>query len=234
LHLSSPPHVSAKRGEGGVLTLSVEAGSRERARQIDAEAVVILAQKVAQRFGTVGASATVLDPAHVAAQTSPTTGRNLLLTTLAGLVIGLALAAALSSGREAVPAVTDPRVERRLQERIDQVSQRERSLAQRAGQLAAREHDLARREEELAAAAAEPEPQAPEPEPEPAPAVSSGAWNVEELERWVDANTAEPMEQVDEWRTYLFFLRQHAAADGSLPPQFDGLIQDVFGDLARD
>ena len=75
---------------------------------------------------------------------------------------------------------------------------------------------------------------APEPAPAPAPAVSSGAWNVEELERWVDANTAEPMEQVDEWRTYLFFLRQHAAADGSLPPQFDGLIQDVFGDLARD
>jgi hypothetical protein len=35
-----------------VLTVSVEPGSRERARQIDAEAVVVLTQKVEQRFGT--------------------------------------------------------------------------------------------------------------------------------------------------------------------------------------
>src|SRR5919198_2747772 len=51
LHLSSPPDVSATIGKGGVLTVSVEAGSRERARQIDAEVVMVLTQKVDQRFG---------------------------------------------------------------------------------------------------------------------------------------------------------------------------------------
>ena len=143
LHLSRPPHISAKRGDGGVLTVSVEAGGRERARQVDAEAVVILAQKVAQRFGTVGASATVLDPAHVAEQTSPTPGRNLLITGLAGLVLGIAAAAAVSSRRASAPAPApvDPAVEERLQSRIGQVTQRERTLAQRAGQLDREAHE---------------------------------------------------------------------------------------------
>jgi hypothetical protein len=141
-----------------VLTLSVEAGSRERARQIDAEAVVILMQKVAQRFRTVGASATVLDPAHVAEQTSPMLRRNLLITGLAGLIIGIATAAALFPVRRTASVSPDPRVERRLQERVTQVTHRERALAQRAGQLAAREKDLERREEELAVASSRPSP----------------------------------------------------------------------------
>ena len=41
LHLASAPHISARSGKGGILTVSVKAGSRERARQIDAEAVVL-------------------------------------------------------------------------------------------------------------------------------------------------------------------------------------------------
>jgi len=39
------------------------------------------------------------------------------------------------------------------------------------------------------------------------------------------------LEQAEEWRTYLFFLREHATSDGSLPRQFDGLVEDVFGAL---
>jgi capsular polysaccharide biosynthesis protein len=202
LHLSSEPDISAKRGDAGVLTVSAEGGSRERARQIDAEAVVILVQKVQQRFSTVRASATVLDPAHVAEQTSPTIGRNLLITGLAGLLVGVAVAAALSP-RARRPRV-DPELEGRLQARIDQVGSREYALARRAGQLAAREHDLERREEEELAAGrrradelaqeeqelerreaeletreaeletreAQPEPE-PEPEPEPTPELES-------------------------------------------------------------
>jgi capsular polysaccharide biosynthesis protein len=151
LHLSSAPHISAERGDSGVLTVSAVGGSRERARQIDAEAVVILLQKVQQRFATVHASATVLDPAHVAEQTSPTPGRNLLITGLAGLLVGLVVAAALSPrARPASPV--DPELEQRLHARIDQVAKRELKLAQAAGQLAAREHDLERRAEEEATA----------------------------------------------------------------------------------
>jgi capsular polysaccharide biosynthesis protein len=147
LHLSAAPHISAKRGGSGVLTVSAEAGSRERARQIDAEALVILEQKVQQRFATVHASATVLDPAHVARQTSPTAGRNLLITGLAGLLVGLAVSTALSP-RARRERQAQLELEQRLQARIGHVSKRERMLAQRAGQLAAREHDLGRREEE--------------------------------------------------------------------------------------
>jgi hypothetical protein len=277
LHLASPPNVSAKSGKGGVLTVSVEEGSRERARQVDAEAVVILTQKVSQRFGSAGVSATVLDPAHVAEQTSPTPGRNLLITGLAGLVAGLALAAALSTGRPARAAsVPDPNVERRLQARIDQVAKRERALAQRAGQLAAREQDLGRREEELAAASSRPSPAEhavtpreqeleqreralargaeelaaraaeleaaaaePEPEPEPLPPVvqapASGSWTLQALEALTrersraGASTA----QQEDWSTYLFLLREHADADGTLPASFDQLVNDVFGPLSR-
>jgi hypothetical protein len=145
LHLASSPKISAKTGEGGVLTVSAKAGSRERARQIDAEVAVILTQKVAQRFGGAGVTATVLDPAHVAEQTSPTPGRDLLITGLAGLVVGCAVAGVLSRGLVRAAPGANPTVERRLQARIDQVAKRERALGRRAGQLAAREQDLERR-----------------------------------------------------------------------------------------
>jgi hypothetical protein len=158
LHLSSPPHVSARRGEAGVLTVSVEAGSRERARQIDAEAVVVLTQKVEQRFGaSVGVSVTMLDPAHAAEQTSPTTGRNFLIAGLLGLGAGLVGGVALRPARRAVEGA-DTQVEQRLRVRIDEVAKRERALARRAGELAAREKQLERREEELAVAASRPSP----------------------------------------------------------------------------
>jgi len=35
----------------------------------------------------------------------------------------------------------------------------------------------------------------------------------------------------EEWGTYLFFLREHADADGTLPSSFDQLINDIFGPL---
>ncbi len=252
LHLSSPPKITASEGTGGVLTVSAHGGSRERARQTDAEAVVILAQKVPQRFP--GARATVLDPAHVAEQTSPTPGRNLLITGVAGLLLGIAAAATLARKRatSATAGAPDPRAERRLQRRIDQVAQRERALAQRAGQLAAREQDLTRRERALEEQRVEPEPQPepaaePRPEPEPAPEVPvapapaaaptavAGTWTLGALETLTrersDAGASQ--EQKDEWSTYLFLLREHADADGTLPASFDQLVNDVFGPLPQ-
>ena len=260
LHLSTPPHVSATSGKGGVLTVSVEAESRERARQIDAEAVVILTQKVAQRFTAPGVTATPLDPAHAAEQTSPTPGRNLLITGLIGLVAGIAAAAGMTMRRPRPSVSTDPQVERRLRERIDEVSKRERELAKRAGELAARERqlelraeeevaqrqrelegslaerqsdleqrdaELKAREEELAAAAAEPEP-----EPvAPARQRTAGGWTLQALESLVRERSHAGPEQQEEWTNYLFFLREHADADGVLPSSFDQLVNDVFGPL---
>jgi len=255
LHLSSPPHISAQRGDSGVLRVSAEAGSRERARQIDAEAVVILTQKVAQRFGaTPGVTATVLDPAHAAEQTSPTPGRNLLVAGLIGLAAGLAAAAARMHGRPRAVPIEDPRVEGRLRARIDEVAKRERALARRARELAAREKRLQQRDAELkahaaeleAAAAVEPEPE-PQPEPEPASETvpepepvhaplpvahpRAGAWTLPALESLVRQRSQASAEHREEWANYLFFLREHADADGTLAPSFDQLVHDVFGPL---
>jgi hypothetical protein len=47
----------------------------------------------------------------------------------------------------------------------------------------------------------------------------------------VDAETGATPEQLEEWRTYLFFLREHATHDGALPRSLDPLIGDVFADL---
>jgi len=71
----------------------------------------------------------------------------------------------------------------------------------------------------------------PTPEPLPERVIRSGAWNVNDLERAVAAQSNASAEQAEEWGTYLFFLREHAASDGALPPQFDGLIEDVFGPI---
>jgi hypothetical protein len=241
LRLSSPPDITASRGDGGVLTVSVEEGTRERARQVDAEAIVILTQTVQRRFDASGVTATVLDPAHAAEQTSPTPWRNVLVTGLIGLLAGVAAAAAFASRRAppvAGAADVDPRVERRLRKRLDEVAKRERALARRAGELAAREQELERRERGAAIV-----PQAPPPEPEPQPeqqvaatasAVATNGWNLEDLRARVEAHAADFPERADEWRSYLFFLREHARSDGTLPHQFDVLVNDVFGPLTAD
>jgi hypothetical protein len=57
-------------------------------------------------------------------------------------------------------------------------------------------------------------------------------WNLNELERLVRTRADVPPETAVEWRTYLQLLREHAAVDGTLPAGFDGLLNDVFADLA--
>jgi hypothetical protein len=246
LHLSHPPRVSATAGEAGVLTLSVEAGSRDRARQIDAEAALVLTQLVASRFRESPVEATVLDPAHPVEQTSPTPGRNLIVAGLIGLVVGLGAAVGLArtTAEPIAAGATDPSTERRLKARVDAVGKRERALARRAGELAKREQELARREEELAAAAARPAG-SPRREPEPTPVREpelppvaplesiSGYRNIHALESLAREHAHADPSQIEEWNTYLFFLREHAEPDGSLPPSFDALVTDVFGDLVE-
>jgi hypothetical protein len=69
------------------------------------------------------------------------------------------------------------------------------------------------------------------PEPAATPVARIGSWNINDLQRAIDSATGATAEQAEEWTTYLFFLRQHAGSDGSLPPQFDGLVEDVFGSV---
>jgi len=263
LRLAKAPDLSASVDKS-IVEIRAEAGSPERARQVDAEAVQVLTQLVAARFGSQGLQAELLDPAHVVEQTSPTPDRNLLICGLLGLVAGGSLAyprlRRQARAPQVVNGVVDPGVERRLNKRVDEVTKRERALARRAGELAQREAGIEKRrreldqletqlkqraaalaasERELEVQAATPPPPPPQPElePEPAPVEAAppvtrpGSWNVNDIQRTVDSQSDVTEEQAEEWRTYLFFLREHAASDGSLPRQFDGLVEEVFGAL---
>jgi hypothetical protein len=100
-------------------------------------------------------------------------------------------------------------------------------------------------------AAAEPEPVAPlpvaplpQPEPEPEPELPPAAAAAPEPERFVlptltelerlvaDATDASPV-RVEEWRWYLFYLRDFAQADGTLDDTFSLLVESAFGDLLQ-
>jgi hypothetical protein len=247
------------RPESQVIAVSATDNSADPARQITQEAAVVLAQLVESRFGTGKPElhAAVLDSAHVLEGPDRHFARNLLIGGLVGLLLGSVAMFVLASRtpRTVVAEADDSDLRRReqlLAQRVSSVSARERALAAQAGKLTARERALearaakvearsvelntSEREFDARAAAPPPPPTTPAPEPvaEPAPPPRAGAWNLNELQGMVDAEmpTANP-EQAEEWRTYLFLLREHAAHDGALPRSFDGLLSDVFGELAE-
>ena len=140
LRLSDPPDLSA-RVDKNIVEVRAEAGSAERARQVGAEAAQVLTQLVAARFGSQGLQATLLDPAHVVEQTSPTPERNLLICGLLGLVAGAGLVYARRPRDGAAAPIgggvmVDPNLEHRLKKRVDEVTKRERAMARRAHPLA--------------------------------------------------------------------------------------------------
>jgi capsular polysaccharide biosynthesis protein len=95
------------------------------------------------------------------------------------------------------------------------------------------EEERRRRAEEAARREPAPEPTAvasPPPAAPPVPA-PNGAWRLAELERLVEANAAAYPNRIDEWRSYLFYLRDYADPGGHLPGHFDWLIEDTFGEL---
>jgi hypothetical protein len=226
-----------------VIVLSVTDRNRERARQIAQEAAVVFAQLVQARFRSPALKAAVLDPAHVVSHR----GRHFVRDPLLGAAIGfvLALAGLLVPRRGLVAAPTDEKLaerERRLEERIHVLSQRERALAKRAGELAKREQAVQAREAEARRLeAVPPKPTALEPKPAPAPVAPDarpaqrrpGAWNLNDLERLVASRHDAPADRLEEWRTYLFFLRDHAGIDGELPSSVDSLVEEVFADLVQ-
>jgi hypothetical protein len=118
--------------------------------------------------------------------------------------------------------------------RSAKLATRERALDDRVAKLAKQEREL-ELEQRRAPPPPPPPPPPPEPVPEPTPEperiIRAGAWNVNDLERAVAGQSNASVEQTEEWNTYLFFLREHASSDGTLPRQFDGLIEDVFGPI---
>ena len=122
--------------------------------------------------------------------------------------------------------------EREVGSRTRELASSERKLADRAAEIA-----MSRRELEVLAAAPPP----PVPEPAPVPQVETelalpprtGTWNLTELQAAVDAYADPTPEQAENWRTYLYFVREHASPDGTLPRSLDPLIADVFAEIVH-
>lgn len=251
------------RPQSEVIAISATDEVADHARQVAQEAALVFAQLVDARFGPgePALHAAVLDSAHVLGGPDRRFVRNGLIGALVGLLLGSAAMFVLASGtRPAVAAAPDDQDLRKreglLEQRVKGVAARERALADRAGKLAAREQELDAREEEFEArAAGEREPEtlpaappppsperesapepvfAPEPEPEPVLPTRTGTWNLSDIQRAVDAHigNATP-DQADSWRTYLYFIREHASPDGTLPRSLDPLIADVFAEILR-
>jgi cellulose synthase/poly-beta-1,6-N-acetylglucosamine synthase-like glycosyltransferase len=64
--------------------------------------------------------------------------------------------------------------------------------------------------------------------PTPAPAATP---RMERLEELVRLHSAGAPDRADEWRSTLVCLRGYAGLDGRLPHSFDGLVDEVFGEL---
>jgi hypothetical protein len=60
-----------------------------------------------------------------------------------------------------------------------------------------------------------------------------GGWNVWQLERLLASQPKSDQERDYERSAMLVYLRDFADADGQLPPQFDDLVRESFGDLMR-
>jgi hypothetical protein len=141
--------------------------------------------------------------------------------------------------------------EQELDERAAKLTAAEREVASRAGEVASSQRELADRVTEIAAskreleALAPPPPppapgaapapgSAPEPEARPALGTRAGTWNLNEIQRAVDAHIGSVTpDQANSWRTYLYFIREHASPDGTLPRSLDPLIADVFAEILR-
>jgi hypothetical protein len=199
-------------------------GASGAERTAEARRLAVLNGLVGRRDPTIQVASAAAAPAHAS---WPRPWLLVPLAAAAGAALGLVLV--LARRRRPRPGeVETPELARRealVEQRLEAVTRAERDLARRAGALAARERELAE------APAAAPPPPEPEPEPEPAPR-PAGGWNLNELERLVGGQAAEQPERAAEWTSYLFHLRDHADAGGRLPSSFDGLVEEVFGDLA--
>ncbi|HZB24332.1 MAG TPA: Wzz/FepE/Etk N-terminal domain-containing protein [Gaiellaceae bacterium] len=122
--------------------------------------------------------------------------------------------------------------------------ERERELRQRADELAARQQAAEARDRALDAYKATLDERAEQLERELATAHAPATDAVPEadsgqasslmlprLERLLREHGEEFPERVDEWRAYLFHLRDHATPEGELSPSHEALAAEVFADL---
>ena len=93
--------------------------------------------------------------------------------------------------------------------------------------VAAREEQRAPGATAARAAAAGAAPAAAVPAPRASPrrqpgSAADGRWNLFSLQRLVDERGGEHPERIEEWSSYLYFLREYAEPDGSVPAASTG------------
>jgi len=156
---------------------------------------------------------------------------------------------ALAELKAAQAAAAEPRDnsdlvqrEKQLQERVAALTKRELKLARRAAEVEARARKASERPKP---ASPKPEPPKPEPVAPPSPppvappppatpvaaSAGDGRYNLLQLEKLVEEKQGEFPDRADDWTSYLYFLREYAASDGTVPATFDWLIQDTFAEL---
>jgi hypothetical protein len=59
-------------------------------------------------------------------------------------------------------------------------------------------------------------------------------WDIWELSELVEETLGQDPAQEEERRQILYHLREHTAVDGRIPPEFEGLIYEFFGELMPD
>ena len=107
-----------------------------------------------------------------------------------------------------------------------------RSLAEETVSLAERNRDVAWREKAVQAVFPDPPPAADDSQTVVLEAVPRpGRWNLNRIERLVEANADANPGRVHEWQYYVLYLREFAEIGGALPSSFDRVVWDAFSDL---
>jgi chromosome segregation ATPase len=117
--------------------------------------------------------------------------------------------------------------ERELAEQEQVLAGRQRGILTAAADLEQRRRSLEERERFLSRRDAAP-PATAEVRELPQP---TRGWNLDALTRLVEESADDFPDRADEWRYTLFYLRNEAAVDGSLPSRFDALVEECFGEL---
>jgi hypothetical protein len=134
--------------------------------------------------------------------------------------------------RAAELAAREAELEERLRVLDETVRKRARSLANETVSLTERAAELSRRALALGVTPGNEDTLAGTPAPPPnRVATPAGGWNLNRIERLVDEHSLDRPDRLPEWRYYLVYLREHADVHGKLPPTFDWLVWEAFGEL---
>jgi DNA repair exonuclease SbcCD ATPase subunit len=121
--------------------------------------------------------------------------------------------------------------ERELAEHEEVLAGRQRAILTAAADLEQRRKSLEGREHPLLVPPSTEVRELVPPQPEPPEPAEGYRWSLDTLTRLVEESAHEFPDRVDEWRYTLFYLRNEAHIDGTLPRRFDSLVEECFGEL---